>query len=194
MISVMLLLSGCSKKQPVKGETPFQKQMNADFKDASKSPLTTKDLKTFEGLDFFKYNDEFNVLAYLERTPDSNWFQMSTTTDRYTKERVYGILRFKIGGQEFKLNVYQGEEEINTPGDEDSLFLPFLDLTNGKTTYGGGRYLNLKVPEGDSIQVDFNSAYNPYCVYNKKYSCPLVPRVNFLDLEVTAGLKMYSAK
>ena len=190
----MLFFSACSKKQPIKGDTPFQKQMNADFKDASKSPLTSKDLKTFEGLDFFEYDKEFNVLASLERTPDSNWFQMRTTTDRLTKERVYGILRFQIKGQELALNVYQGEDEINTPGDEDALFLPFLDRTNGESTYGGGRYINLKIPEGDSIQVDFNEAYNPYCVYNKKYSCPLVPRANFLDIEVTAGLKMYTVE
>jgi uncharacterized protein (DUF1684 family) len=41
------------------------------------------------------------------------------------------------------------------------------------------------------MEIDFNKAYNPYCVYNEKYSCPIVPRSNYLDLKVTAGLKMF---
>lgn len=182
---------GCSKKQPLIGDTPFQKKMNADFKDASKSPLKSKDLKSFKGLDFFNYDKSFKVTASLKRTPDSEWFFMKTTTDRLSKERVYGVLSFQLKGQEYKLNVYQGEEEMNTPGSEKFLFLPFLDLTNGDSTYGGGRYINLSIPSDDIMEIDFNEAYNPYCVYNEKYSCPIVPRENFLNLKVEAGLKMF---
>jgi len=71
----------------------------------------------------------------------------------------------------------------------DYLFLPFTDLTNGEQTYMGGRYLDLSIPEGDTIVLDFNRAYNPYCVYNKKYSCPLVPPVNALNTKISAGIK-----
>jgi uncharacterized protein (DUF1684 family) len=188
---ILIGILACQNKEPVVGDTAFQRKMNADFKDASKSPLTTKDLKNFKALDFFPYDSAFKVTASLERTPDSEWFMMTTTTDRVSKERVYGLLKFEIMGQAYQLNVYQGEEEMNTPGNEEFLFLPFLDLTNGDSTYGGGRYINLRIPEGDSIVVDFNEAYNPYCVYNEKYSCPIVPRENFLNLEVKAGLKMF---
>jgi len=190
-VLILMLCWSCQDKKPVAGDTPFQKKMNADFKDASKSPLRSKDLKNFEALDFFPYNPNFKVQAALQRTPESDWFLMKTTTDRMSKERVYGVLKFEVKGRKFELNVYQGEEEMNTPGNEDFLFLPFLDRTNGTSTYGGGRYINLKIPKGDSMVVDFNEAYNPYCVYNDKYSCPVVPRQNFLDLEVEAGLKMY---
>ena len=74
-------------------------------------------------------------------------------------------------------------------GYEDYLFLPFTDKTNGEETYAGGRYIDLSIPEGDSITIDFNKAYNPYCAYNKKFSCPLVPSVNALDTKVLAGVK-----
>ena len=76
-------------------------------------------------------------------------------------------------------------------GYEDYLFLPFLDNTNGVTSYGGGRYIELRISKGDSIEIDFNSAYNPYCAYNEKYSCPIVPRENYLDIEVKAGVKAF---
>ena len=74
------------------------------------------------------------------------------------------------------------------------MFLPFKDKTNGVETYGGGRYLDLTVPDGDSIVIDFNKAYNPYCHYNIEYSCPLVPRENKLLFSIKAGVKKYPNK
>ena len=71
------------------------------------------------------------------------------------------------------------------------LFLPFLDGTNGEGSYAGGRYIDLRIPEGDRMEIDFNSAYNPYCDYNEKYSCPIVPRANYLPIQIVAGVKAY---
>ena len=68
---------------------------------------------------------------------------------------------------------------------------PFLMPTTTET-YGGGRYIDLTIPEGDTLVIDFNKAYNPYCVYNKKYSCPLVPRQNYLRTKVRAGVKNFN--
>jgi uncharacterized protein (DUF1684 family) len=104
---------------------------------------------------------------------------------------VYGILTFELKGTTFKLNVYQGKDNLEDPDYVDYLFLPFLDLTNGETSYGGGRYIDLRIPDRDSLQIDFNKSYNPLCVYNKKYSCPIVPRDNFLEIEIKAGMKDY---
>ncbi|MBO3116253.1 DUF1684 domain-containing protein [Winogradskyella sp. DF17] len=188
----ILVLVSCSGKQPASiGDTPFQIKMNADFKDASKSPLKSKDLKSFKGLDFFPFDDTYVVNAQLERTPNSEWFNMRTTTDRLSKERIFGVLSFQLKGKSYALNIYQGEENMTTEGLEDYLFLPFLDDTNGESTYGGGRYIDLRIPKGEKMEIDFNKAYNPYCVYNEKFSCPIVPRSNYLDLKVEAGVKMF---
>jgi len=102
---------------------------------------------------------------------------------------VYGIAKFMLNGKEYSLELYQNPELMQEDGYEDYLFLPYTDLTNGRQTYGGGRYLDLRIPEGNSIILDFNRSYNPYCAYNKKYSCPLVPSVNNLATEVLAGVK-----
>lgn len=74
----------------------------------------------------------------------------------------------------------------------DHLFLPFLDDTNGDATYGGGRYIDLRIPKNDIIKIDFNTAYNPYCAYNGKYSCPIVPSENYLPVKVEAGVKAFN--
>ena|SRR5690606_7373425 len=191
-ILVLFCLLSCGEgKQPLKGETAFQRELNAEFKDASKSPLKKKDLKAFEGLEFFKVDSTYVVKAHLERTPDSEWFNMRTTTSRVSKERVFGILHFELNGQPHQLNVYQGADTMQEEGMEDYLFLPFLDETNGMETYGGGRYIDLRIPEGDSLEIDFNTAYNPYCAYNEVYSCPIVPRENYLKTRIEAGVKAF---
>ncbi|MUU78079.1 DUF1684 domain-containing protein [Winogradskyella endarachnes] len=192
LLFLMVFALNCSQgKQPIKEGTAWQMKMNADFKDATKSPLKNKDRKTFKGLDFFTFDSTLVVTATLKRTPDTEWFNMKTTTDRISLERVFGVLTFKINGKLFQLNVYQGKELMTEEGFENYLFLPFIDNTNGISTYGGGRYIDLKIPEGDSLILDFNTAYNPYCAYNEKYSCPIVPRENYIDADIKAGVKMF---
>jgi uncharacterized protein (DUF1684 family) len=172
-------------------ESEFQTSLNALFKDASRSPLKPENLKTFKGLSFFPVDSSFVVVAKLKRTNTSNFFEMKTSTTRLSKERVFGILSFKIKGLDYSLKVYQSESSVLESS--DYLFLPFLDATNGLTTYGGGRYIDLTIPDGDHIWLDFNKSYNPYCVYNARYSCPIVPRENFLPIKVEAGV-MYNYK
>ena len=188
---LVTFLSCAQKKRPINGETEFQRELNAEYKDASSSPLKDKDRKHFKGLEFFKLDSAYVVKAKLERTPNSKWFKMKTTTERVSNERVYGVLSFEIKGKPYKLNVYQGQDLMQEEGYEDYLFLPFLDETNGLESYGGGRYIDLRIPESDTIKIDFNKAYNPYCAYNDKYSCPIVPRENYLKTRIEAGVKSF---
>jgi len=192
IILVVLFTMSCTQdKRPILGETDYQKKQNAKFKDATTSPLTKKDRKEFEGLGFFNFDSTFVITAQLKRTPETEFFNMKTTTERLSKERVFGVLKLSINDEAYSLNVYQGEENMQTEGLEDYLFLPFLDDTNGEESYGGGRYIDLRIPERDIIIIDFNRAYNPYCVYNEKFSCPIVPLDNYLPIEIKAGVKAY---
>ncbi|MBC9796214.1 DUF1684 domain-containing protein [Sinomicrobium weinanense] len=172
----------------------FQQELNEEFRNPETSPLKDRDRKHFRGLEFFPIDTTLRVKAKLERTPEELPFFMPTTTDRETEEVRYGILYFRIGGKEYRLNVYQSQELITREGFEDYLFLPFSDATNGEETYGGGRYMDLRIPEGDEIVLDFNKAYNPYCAYNKKYSCPIVPKENTLSVPVRAGVKAFEGQ
>ena len=178
-------------KQPIKGETPFQRELNAEYKDATTSPLTEEDRKEFEGLDFFKYDSTYAVKAQFTRTEGEPVFKMKTTTDRLPEYVKYGILKFSVKGEKYQLNVYQNQDLKTQNGYEDYLFLPFSDETNGFESYGGGRYIDLRIPKDDTLVIDFNSAYNPYCAYNHKYSCPIVPRENYLKTRIEAGVKAF---
>jgi len=182
-------LNGSEVPSKLQAIVDYQEAQNEEFRDPDTSPLPDRYRKDFEGLDFFPADTNYVVTVQFERTPDAQPFLMPTTTDRQSEEVVYGIARFALNGVEHELEVYQGLELKEEEGFEDYLFLPFMDLTNGEETYGGGRYIDLTIPRGDTLVIDFNRAYNPYCVYNKKYSCPLVPRQNFMNTKVMAGVK-----
>ena len=169
----------------------FQTELNQSYADSLKSPLTKEDLNHFKGLDFFPINEKYIVEATFVRTKKEKPFGMKTTTSRTPLYKKYGELHFSIDGKEFKLNVYQNIDLIKKPGYDDYLFLPFSDLTCGKESYIGGRYVDMRIQKGTIWTIDFNKAYNPYCAYNYEYSCPIVPLENDLDIEILAGVKRF---
>ena len=169
----------------------FQDNLNLEYADKAKSPLMEKDLKTFKSLDFFSINDKYIIEAKFIRTKKEKVFKMKTSTSRLPEYKKYGELHFSIDGVDCKLNVYQNIDLIKKPGFDDYLFLPFSDLTNGKETYIGGRYVDLRIQKGTTWKIDFNKAYNPYCAYNYEYSCPIVPLENDLNVSILAGVKKF---
>ena len=172
----------------------FQEELNSEYRNPETSPLPDRYRKNFESLDFFKPDTTYVITSRFERTPNAKPFMLATTTDRKTEELLYGIAYFTLHGKNHQLEVYQSLGLIDQEEYKDYLFLPFLDDTNGEETYGGGRYIDLTIPKGDTLIINFNKAYNPYCVYNKKYSCPLVPRQNYLKTKVKAGVKDFIKK
>ncbi|MFV8326538.1 DUF1684 domain-containing protein [Flavobacterium sp. ZS1P14] len=169
----------------------FQKDLNAEYADAKTSPLTTEDLAVFKALDFYPANKKFFVTAKFVRTKKEKPFEMKTSTDRKPLYVKYGEVFFTIEGKEFKLNVYKNIELSKKASYKDYLFLPFSDLTSGNESYIGGKYIDLRIPKGDTISIDFNTSYNPYCAYNHKYSCPKVPLENDLNIKIKAGVKKF---
>lgn len=169
----------------------FQKQINSEYADVKTSPLMEEDLKSFKTLDFYPINGKYFVNARFEKAENEKVFEMKTTGTRTPKYVKFGTIYFTIDGAEMQLNVYRNIELSKQKKYKDHLFLPFSDLTCGKESYIGGRYIDLKIPKGNTIAIDFNQAYNPYCAYNHKYSCPIVPLENDLKIEIKAGVKTF---
>jgi uncharacterized protein (DUF1684 family) len=192
----LMLIMGCNwqDKRPLMGKTEYQRALNASYKDASKSPLKKKDLKKFKGLDFFLVDSTFIVIAKLTKIANAPIFEMATTTDRKPLYKEYGLLKFKLKGAETQLTIYQSQDDLRDEKYKNYLFLPFTDDTSGNESYGGGRYMDVMTTDekaDGTISLNFNNTYNPYCAYNDKYSCPLTPRKNHLDIEIKAGIKVF---
>ncbi|HEU5292436.1 MAG TPA: DUF1684 domain-containing protein [Cyclobacteriaceae bacterium] len=175
------------------GILKFQETLNTEYRDAKTSPLKGKALKKFKNHDFFPIDLQYHVEATLTRMTESSFFPMKTTSQVLKEYRIYGMLAFTLKGKKFEVPVYQSKMLMANEKYKNYLFFPFTDLTNGESSYGAGRYIDLRIPDGNKIILDFNKAYNPYCAYSDGYSCPIVPADNHLDVEVLAGVR-YSDK
>jgi len=185
------LVTNAQESWTVQSVEEFQKTINAEFADREESPLMDEDFKVFKTLDFYPVNEKFAVEAKFVKAENEKVFRMKTTGTRTPEYVKYGELHFEIDGKSFRLNIYQNIELSQKEGYHDYLFLPFSDLTCGNESYIGGRYIDMRFPKTDVVMVDFNKAYNPYCAYNHKYSCPIVPLENDLEIEITAGVKKF---
>lgn len=166
-----------------------REEENEAFSNPETSILEKEDLEKFQGLDFYPIDLNYRVTATLVPTPNEKPFKMRTTTDRLPEYVKYAEAHFSIHGVPLKLNVYKGTTEPEDPEYKDYLFIPFTDYTSGDGSYGGGRYIDAFIPEGAELVIDFNKAYNPYCAYNKNYSCPIPPKENDLPIRIEAGVK-----
>lgn len=165
----------------------YRDSVDRVFADKMQSVLLPEDRKNFQGLNYFPIDSNYRCPITFE-SDTGEWFKMPTTTDRLVWYRKYGVIHFVLFNDSFRLAVYQNMEQTDSEY-ADYLFCPFTDPTNGSETYGGGRYLDLRTSDLRGGFLDFNMAYNPYCAYNYKYSCPIPPKENKLNIAIQAGVK-----
>lgn len=156
--------------------------------DPSKKILSDEEIDHFQGLDYFQIDPSMIITAQFEYSKGKK-FKMPTSTERMPIYRRYGFVYFEIAGQKCTLTVYQNMELIKKEGFKDYLFIPFKDATSGNESYGGGRYLDLRIPKSTALVLDFNTCYNPYCAYSMRFSCPVPPAENTLNVKIEAGEK-----
>lgn len=156
------------------------------------TPLTPEQLADFKGLKYFEADVNFRIDAKLIKDKKPEVILLKTSTDREPAYVRYGVVKFTMDSEEFKLAVFQNKKMLDLSQDTNMLFIPFRDLTNGHETYGGGRYIDCEIPpSGDAIFLDFNYAYNPYCAYNPRFSCVIPPEENRLNIRIEAGEKIF---
>ncbi|MFB0565257.1 MAG: DUF1684 domain-containing protein [Candidatus Aminicenantaceae bacterium] len=141
--------------------------------------------KKYEKLDFFPPRKEFRVEA--EFIPHSSPKTITVETIIGTENEMTspGYVKFEIGGQEFHLVA------LGNGGRNKKLFFIFKDETNGKETYGAGRFMVSDLKENGKVDLNFNRAYNPPCAYTSYATCPLAPSQNWLKVRIEAGEKKY---
>jgi uncharacterized protein (DUF1684 family) len=161
-----------------------------EFIDHRGSPLTAADTGF---IDFFKPEHSWSLTGKVTLTPDEKEFELPTYSGKTRTYRKYATVALEHKGAHFQLSLYQNLSIQKDTAYRDYLFLPFTDLTNGETTYEGGRYLDFSIGDihNETLHVDFNKCYNPYCAYSDGYNCPVPPADNRLKIEIPAGEKKY---
>jgi len=164
-----------------------------ELADAEHSPLQEMDRAKFEHLNYFEINEAWNKQAKVTLIEEKDTIGFGTSSGRIKQFATYALLTFQHNNQAFELIAYKRvwPKDYVSPY-PPSLFVPFTDLTTGNLCYGGGRYMDIDIPESDGeIELDFNRCYNPYCAYGGGFSCPIPPKENFLDVEIRAGESAY---
>lgn len=160
----------------------FRKDKDDFFAQYPESPLTREQKKTFKGLNYFPENPALALEVQVEGFPEKKTITMQTSTGDAQEYERFGRFSFTVDGQEAQLTIYATGHDY---------FLPFADALAGEETYPAGRYLEPQALGGGHFLIDFNYAYNPYCAYNERWSCPIPPAENRLKVAIRAGEKIF---
>ncbi len=191
-------LCGCSESGRSGGAISSQQQdpilqerlaKDEAFKSGENSPIPSSERSGFQGLSYYPINTELRFSAKLNRYVGPKQIRLGTNTGEIRSGLRYGYFDFEVENRACRLNVYKLEDAADHGA---SLFIPFRDATSGGETYGAGRYIDLIENTTGIYDLNFNRAYNPFCAYNNKFSCPLPPSENTLEIPILAGEKKYS--
>ncbi|HSB05504.1 MAG TPA: DUF1684 domain-containing protein [Thermodesulfobacteriota bacterium] len=165
----------------------FRKERDRFFKEDPRSPLKESDRKKFKGLLYYPIDLRYAMTGSIEKYPvEPKPIYVTLPTNKEVGKRYvrYGGFKFNWEGKERVLQIYR-------PLGGGELFLPFKDETSGVETFSKGRYLYIESMPGEKVLIDFNRAYNPFCHYNEKYTCPFAPEENWLKIPIRAGEKRF---
>lgn len=199
--SILLMLVACtislSCKSAIKVSQEYKTELET-YRHSQLSALTEGDSPVLTAeiarqLNFYEIDPVYQVTAEILLTQDATPFSISTYSGVKKNYLEYAKAIFEIYNEEASLIIYRDLKMINIPGFNQKLFLMFKDLTNGETTYGGGRYLYLDTRDvlDNSIIIDFNKSFNPYCAYADGFNCPIPPPENHLAIKISAGEKNF---
>jgi len=160
----------------------FRAEKDDFFAHHPQSPLSADQKRDFHGLSYFAEDPGLRLEVDAGELNPKERIEMQTSTGEVQVYVRHSRFRFKVDGQQAELTIYEGEH---------GFFLPFVDALAGKETYPAGRYLEPEPLPGGHFRVDFNLAYNPYCAYNERWSCPLTPFENRLNVPIRAGEKLF---
>lgn len=188
---LVVILSGCDAGNP-ESDALLQERAEKDtfFASDKNSPIPLPEREAFTGLHYFPPNSDLSFSGPIDILSDEKIDTIATTRENDLRPALrYGYFNFRYQNADHRLLVYKFVKR--KPGYGDYLFLGFTDQTTGNETYGAGRYIDLVVSSNNYYTIDFNRAYNPYCAYSDKYSCPIPPAENRLPFRVNAGEKSF---
>lgn len=189
VVSVIFFYSmqgGEDKELYIKKVEQSRREKDRSFKNTPASPLPDSLKFSFKGLSYYPVDLSYKVNAKVLKFTEREKVQVPTSDGKRKDYIKFGFAEFKLKDNLLKVLL------LEPVGEEDArLLVAFADETSAKETYGGGRYIDVDIPSGNSMVIDFNKAYNPFCAYNAEYSCPLPPKENILMIPVEAGEKNF---
>lgn len=188
LVTVVYMFAGGDSEKVYQERVSQERERQFKYlKFNAESPLSEEQKAKFDSLNCFPIDEKFKVRARLVPLQNKQTLEIAMSDGTQELYIKHSIAEFELEGRTLRLLLLQSKNEA----DGKNFFLTFADATSGESTYGGGRYLNLRQDGMNSITIDFNLAYNPYCAYNPDFACPIPPKENILDIPIKAGEKNY---
>ncbi len=181
-----------SRADPAETCRQFRLARDQLFLTHPQSALSAEQKAHFTGLSYYEYDPTFRFLLPIDPNVEPGVFEVDLPEEGHLRMQRFGQIRFPVDGQLVSLSLFW------LLGYGGGIFLPFRDLTNQATTYGGGRYVldTLKHADlgrvGGQLIIDFNYAYNPSCAYHSRWVCPLAPPENWLSVVIPVGERTFT--
>lgn len=190
-ITSTLIITSYSQQSFTSSTLLHRQRYKQEFTTEKNSPLKAEDTGY---LRFYMPDEKYKVAATFIPNKDTTSFTIPTSSGKLKRFRKYGTATFALNGKKQKLELYQNLQLMKDTAYTGHLFLPFKDLTNYKTTYGGGRYIDLEIKDiqNGRVTIDFNKCYNPYCAYSDGYNCPIPPDANKMKIRIVAGEQKFA--
>lgn len=189
ILSAVIFSCSSTKEQGqlTKYERSIEKYRNKIHSDhlSTEGPFRSEEERSkFIGFKYYKTDEKYNITANLTPYTEVDTIIMKTSSGKDRPYLKYAKIQFDLNTKQHQLTLYK------SVGDNAHYFLPFTDETSGDGSYGGGRYLDLEALKNqNTLAIDFNKAYNPYCAYVDGYSCPIPPSENHINTRVEAGVQ-----
>lgn len=203
-IPMLLLLASCTRTSMAPSTPPtswasdlagYRAAKDEAFRFGDDSPLGPAARASFRGLEYWDPDPRHYLTGFMTPIDPPEPATIVTTGGVERPCEKVGRITFRLPGGEGALTVYRLLDQERVEGGA-GLFLPFMDATTGKETYGAGRYVELDGPEGGPYVLDFNRAYSPLCAYGmpERYRCPATPKENKLSFRVEAGERGWTGR
>lgn len=198
IVVVVILISVFYSYMGSQDQASYVKQIEEEraekerFLKTSKESPFAENPDTYKGLKYYAPDLKYKITANLTPIQNKQVVLLPTSDGKEERYVEYAHAEFDLDGYHNKLLIL---EMVDMGPYRGKLFLAFGDETSANETYGAGRYLDIsKVQGSNTITLDFNLAYNPFCAYNDKFSCPIPPKENLLNVAIRAGEKSYDSE
>jgi uncharacterized protein len=189
IVTVLYTVYGSKDQTTYISQIKKEREEKDRFMRTSKESPFADNVQSFTGLNYYPPDLKWKVTASLIPIENKKAVVLTTNDGKEERYMEYAYAQFDFSGFRNRLLIL---EVIAMGPSRGKLFLAFGDGTSAEETYGAGRYLDVaKAPGANTITLDFNKAYNPYCAYTEKFSCPLPPSENLLTIPIQAGEKSY---
>ncbi|PEN13391.1 hypothetical protein CRI94_08670 [Longibacter salinarum] len=181
-----LAFAGCGNQQSEKSyaDRITQERVSRDMEmRGDRSVIPAKQRKSFRGLQYYDIDSTYRFVRPVDRPATPDTVRMAQSTGGVADQLRVGTVAIPFPQRGDTLAVF----EVTEGEERGQWWIPFTDETNGGTTYKLGRYVDVEKMDGDSVIVDFNTAYNPTCAYNPRFACPIPPEENALAFDVPVG-------